>query len=995
MTFTRPQPADFPSTAASALAHELTKVIEGEVRFDKKTRALYATDASLYRQVPIGVVTPRTAEDVAHTLRLCRAFGAPVLPRGAGTSLAGQSCNVAVIIDFSRYMNRLISLDPERQRASVEPGCVLDQLREQAEQHQLTFGPDPSTHTHNCIGGMLGNNSCGVHSIMAGRTLDNVHSMKVMTYDGLVLDVGPTDETTLTDIIAAGGRRGEIYAGLKRLRDEYADLLREGHANIPRQISGYNLNQLLPEHGFNVARALVGSEGTCVTILEAELELIPSPAHRCVLVLGYEDIYASAEHVMDILKHKPIGLEGMDHILFEEMKAKRMNPEAREMLPKGQGWLFVEFGDETPAHAKAKACALQNAMAQLEPPSEMALFEGEFEQEVVWQARESGLGATAQSPQLGDTFPGWEDAAVAPENIAEYLRDFRALMHRFGYDAALYGHFGDGCVHCRINFDLTSDAGKQKWQAFMQEAAELVISYGGSLSGEHGDGQIRAELLPRMYGKEHVRVMREFKALWDPQGKMNPGKVVDPYPMTANLRPGSDLHFEPHSTHFSFPQDDGNFMRAANRCVGIGECRRSGGGVMCPSYRATHEEQHSTRGRARLLFEMLKGDPLSGNWQEPAVKEALDLCLACKGCKRDCPVNVDMATLKAEFAAHHFKHRLRPRAAYSMGLIWWWSRVAGHIPRLTNFMLHAPGIHRLVKWLGGIAGERTMPHYATEHFRAWFARRAPVNSRQPKVILWPDTFNNYFFPETLQASVRVLEAAGYQVLIPPRPLCCGRPLYAEGMLDLARTQLRDILDNLHSPTMLDDSQQPLPLVGVEPSCITSFRDELPELFPQDQRARHLAERTYLLSEFLQKDGYHPPHLKRKALVHIHCHQYASLDAQADKVLLERMGMKVDLLDAGCCGMAGSFGFDATKYPVSQRIVEQSLAPAVRASASDTLIITNGFSCKEQILQATGRQTLNMAEVIDLAIQQGPPRSALLASTGRNEMQVTSVLHQRQ
>lgn len=970
------------------LAERLENRIQGEVHFDRGSRALYATDASLYRHLPVGVVIPRTYEDVRQTLEICRDAQVPVLSRGAGTSLAGQTCNTAVILDFSKYLNRLLELDPQRRLARVQPGCVLDRLREAAEQHHLTFGPDPSTHNHNCLGGMLGNNSCGVHSVMAGRTADNVRSLRILTADGEEMEVGPTSAEELERIIAAGGRRGEIYAGLKQIRDRYAELIRSATPDLPRRVSGYNLDELLPEKGFNVARALVGSEGTCVTILEAELELIPSPPERVLLVLGYPDVFCAADHVTEILRFQPIGLEGIDCKLIRQMADKDLHAHGRQLLPDGAGWLFVEFGGASREEAKARALELVEHLAPgevgalqeneiLDLPARddrpaIVLFEEESHQTMLVKTREAGLAATARSDRLGETYEGWEDAAVPPEKLGQYLRKFRALLRKHGYEAALYGHFGDGCVHCRINFDIDSEAGIANWRAFMTEAADLVVSFGGSLSGEHGDGQVRAQLLPRMFGEDYVAVMRQFKSLWDPEHLLNPGKVVEPYPMTANLRSNIPRMF---GNTFSFAADHHSFVHAADRCVGVGECRRTSGGVMCPSYRATLDEQHSTRGRSRLLFEMLRGDALTDGWRDRSVHAALDLCLACKGCKRDCPVSVDMATLKAEFMSRYYKGRLRPRAAYTMGLIWWWSRVAGVVPGLANFFLQSRHLSPLVKKLGGIATERAMPRYAAQPFRAWFAARAPVNVDKPPVMLWPDTFNNYFHPHILQAAVRVLEAAGYRVCIPPKALCCGRPLYAEGMLGQARRQLHDILDSL-TPA----AERHMPVVGVEPSCVASFRDELPDLYNSDERAHYLASNTYLLTEFLRRGGFHPPRLERRALVHTHCHQHASLHPDADREMLERMGVEHQILDAGCCGMAGSFGFDAEKYAVSVRIAEQALLPQLRAASADTLIITNGFSCKEQVAQLAGRRTWNMAEVLELALLQGEPTLELIATS---------------
>ncbi|HZR37544.1 MAG TPA: FAD-binding and (Fe-S)-binding domain-containing protein [Nevskia sp.] len=961
------QPARFSKAQAQALADALRRRVAGEVRFDGGSRALYATDGSIYRQVPIGVVLPKTLDDVLATVEACREHDAPLLPRGGGTSLAGQCCNVAVVMDFSKYLNRILSIDAPRRRARVQPGCVLDHLRNEAERHHLTFGPDPSTHAHNTLGGMLGNNSCGTHSIMAGRTVDNVHAMDVLTYDGLRLQVGPTGDEELEAIIRGGGRRGEIYAGLKRLRDRYAGLIRTRYPKIPRRVSGYGLDQLLPEQGFNVARALVGCEGSCVTILEAALRLVDSPQHRSLLALGYPDVFHAADHVEEILGYGPIALEGIDQRLIEFMKRKHLHPRDRELLPPGGGWLLTEFGGGSREESDERARRLMRHLRKLKDAPQMKLFDDRAEEQHLWKVRESGLGATAYVPGERITHEGWEDAAVPPQHVGAYLRDFKQLLDKYRYRTALYGHFGDGCVHCRIDYDVSSEAGIAQWRAFMDEAADLVVRYGGSLSGEHGDGQVRASLLPKMFGPELMQAFREFKAIWDPRHRMNPGKKVEPFPMDANLRSGPDYHPLPQTTFFAYPDDHHSFAFAADRCVGVGNCRNHSGGVMCPSYRGTHEERHSTRGRSRLLFEMIKGEPLDQGWRSSAVHEALDLCLACKGCKRDCPVNVDMATYKAEFMAHYYRGRLRPRAAYSMGLIWWLCRTAAAVPWLANFLLQTPGLAPLLKSLGGIALQRRIPVYARETFTEWWKKHTPANDGAPEVLLWPDTWNNYFYPGPLQAAVRVLEAAGYRVRLPGATLCCQRPLYAEGMLELARHELGRILDQL-APSMA----RGVPLVGLEPSCIASFRDELPRLFPADERADYLRRNAFLLGEFLEKGGWQPPSLPRAALVHEHCHHHASLGVEAERALLRRLGLRATYPEAGCCGMAGSFGFDARHFELSQRIGELALLPAVRAAPDDTLILANGFSCREQIGQNTGRRVMTLAEVLDLALHEGEP-----------------------
>jgi FAD/FMN-containing dehydrogenase/Fe-S oxidoreductase len=936
------------------------------VRFDRGSRALYATDGSSYRQVPIGVVLPRDIDDVIATVSLAREYGAPILCRGGGTSLAGQCCNVAVVIDTSKYLNGILQVDSARRVARVQPGVVLDHLRTAAERHHLTFGPDPASHDRCTLGGMIGNNSCGVHSIMAGKTDDNIEELEIFTYDGLRMRVGPTSGQELEQIIREGGRRGQIYAGLKGLAATYGDLIRQHYPNIPRRVSGYNLNYLLPEHGFHVARALVGSEGTCVTILEATCRLVESPPERVLLVIAYPDIYQCADHVPEIMQHKPIGLEGMDDLLIEYMKRKKLDLPGLALLPQGGGWLLAEFGGSTAQQAESQARGAMESLARSATPPQMRLFTDKQQVKRVWEVRESGLGATSHVPGEPLTWEGWEDAAVAPENLGKYLRDFRKLMDAYGYRGVLYGHFGHGCVHTRTNFDMQTREGVRKYRKFVEECADMVVSYGGSLSGEHGDGQSRAELLPRMFGPELVQAFREFKALWDPDWKMNPGKVVEPYRLDENLRPGIDAPVVVRPTHFHFPDDNGDLALATLRCVGVGKCRRDEGGVMCPSFRATRDEEHSTRGRAHLLWEMTRGDVLRDGWRDEHVKDSLDLCLSCKGCKSECPVGVDVATYKAEFLSHYYEGRPRPRSAYAFGNIDLWARLASHAPGLANLATQLPFLREISKLVTGMPLHRSIPAFAPQTFRDWFARREPRPDGSP-VVLWADTFNNYFLPHTAKAAVEVLEAAGFRVLLPLAPLCCGRPLYDFGMLDRAKGLLLDTLD-----TLAIEIEAGMPVVVLEPSCAAVFRDELINLFPNDARARRLSQQTFLLSEFLEKEakGFQPPRLDRKALVHGHCHHKSVMKMTDEESVLKRMGVAYEAPAPGCCGMAGSFGFEHDKYDISVAIGEMELLPAVRNASPDSLIIADGFSCREQIAQCTDRHALHLAEVIQMALQEG-------------------------
>jgi FAD/FMN-containing dehydrogenase/Fe-S oxidoreductase len=949
-------------TAEHTLEESLRDVVEGEVRFSDGDRALYSTDASNYRQVPIGVVIPKDVDDVVRAVEVCDDQGAPILPRGGGTSLAGQTCNVAVVLDCSKYLREVIDIDAEARTARVQPGVVLDHLQERARPRGLRFGPDPATHSRCTLGGMIGNNSCGVHSVMAGRTQDNVRSLDVLTPDGVRLTVGPTTGEELERLAGRPGRVGAIYAGLRELRDRHAEAIRSRFPDIPRRVSGYNLPELLPERGFDVARALVGTEGTCVTILGATVDLIPDPRARSLLVLGYPDVYAAADDVPAIMEHEPIGLEGIDDVLAADMREKGVHTDELGMMPRGRAWLLVEFGGdskrETDAAAKEVVSRLEGSSSTVQ---DSELYDDPAREARVWEVRESGLGATARVPGQRDTWPGWEDSAVAPEALGSYLRELRGLYDRYGYHAALYGHFGQGCVHTRIDFDLQSAEGIARYRAFVEEAAGMVLDHGGSLSGEHGDGQARAELLERMYGKELVDAFGAFKAIWDPEGRMNPGKVVDPDPLDSNLRLGVDYRPKPADTVFAYPDDGGDFARATLRCVGVGACRRTEGGVMCPSFMVTHEEKDSTRGRARALFEMLEGDPLERGWREDAVKDSLDLCLSCKGCKSDCPVSVDMATYKAEFLHRYNAGRLRPRAAYAIGLIPWTARLASRAPRAANAVLGGSITGRVAKWLGGVAPERAMPQFAGATLRRRFRSHRPAASTDVRgpVVLWPDTFNGYWHPDTGMAAVEVLEAAGYRVALPPAWVCCGRPLYDFGMLDVARATLRRTIKVLR-PAL----RRGLPIVGLEPSCVAVFRDELINLFPEDPDAQRLASQFCTLAELLAEhtEGWEPIPRSGRAIVQPHCHHHAVMGFETDAELLRRTGLDVEVLDAGCCGMAGAFGFEAEHYDVSMAVGERALLPAVRA-APDAIVVADGFSCRTQIEQGTGRRAWHLAEVL--------------------------------
>jgi FAD/FMN-containing dehydrogenase/Fe-S oxidoreductase len=931
----------------------LRHAVRGEVRFDEAYRAVYSCDSSNYRQVPLGVVCPLDADDVVAALQACRRHRTPMTFRGAGTSLAGQTTNATVIVDTSRHMRHIVEVDPGARLARVQPGVTRDQLAKPLEaQYNLSFPPDTSTHAYATFGGMIANNSCGAHSVMTGRTSDNLESLKIALVDGTRMRVGATSEDELERICADGDRRAEIYRALRDLRDRYGDLVRERYPKIPRRVSGLNLDDLLPERGFHVARALAGSEGTCAAILEATVHLHPWPRAKALLLLGYPSIFEAADHVPEVVATGCMACEAIDQVLVDDMREQGLHESEIPMLPDGHGWLLVEYGADTREEADDQARA---ALERLDAPSSH-MYDDPADEDRLWKVREAGLGATAYLPGAVDHYEGWEDAAVAPERLGGYLRDFQQLLDRYGYDTSKYGHFGQGLVHCRINFGLRSAGGLAQYRSFMDEVTSLVAEHGGVFSGEHGDGQSKAMFLEKLYGPELLQAFREFKAIWDPDGLMNPRKVVDPYRIDENLKLGTSYSPPDPKVHFAYPADGGSFAHAALRCVGAGKCRDTSEGTMCPSYMATLDEEHTTRGRARVLFEMLRGESVTGGWRSDAVHEALDLCLSCKGCKGDCPVSVDMATYKAEFLSHHYKRRLRPRAAYSMGLIMLHARVAARAPRLANAVAKLG----VVKRAAGIAPERPMPAFAREPFRSWWGRRGAVNPQAPPVGLFADTFNDFLHPEILRATAEVLEAAGRRVEVPDGFACCGRPLYDYGMLDTAERFLHRVLDRLR-PWI----RAGVHLVGAEPSCVAVFRDELPGLLPHDEDAKRLSLQALTLAEYLRQEtpDWQPPRREGRALLHVHCHQAAVIGFDAELELLQAAGLDAEKLDSGCCGLAGSFGFEAEKYELSKAVYEHRLAGIVRGASPDTLLVADGFSCRTQIEQLGGRHALHLAQVL--------------------------------
>ncbi|MFJ1810068.1 MULTISPECIES: FAD-binding and (Fe-S)-binding domain-containing protein [unclassified Streptomyces] len=989
------------------LEGELRKAVRGDVGFDVTSRALVTMDASNYRRVPLGVVAPWDADDVAAVLEVCRVHGVPVVARGGGTSVAGQATGTGVVLDFTRYMNRLVALDPQARTAVVQPGLVLDRLQEAAAPHGLRFGPDPSTHSRCTLGGMIGNNSCGSHSVAWGTTADSVRELEVLTARGEPLRLGQ-------------GWAG-APDGLRALVDGELARLRTGFPELPRRISGYALDALLPENGADVARSFCGSEGTLGVLTEAVVRLVEAPRARVLAVLGYADESAAAEAAAGLLPFGPLTVEGMAADLVPSGSAAA--------LPRGGAWLFVETGGDSKREAHTRAEAIVRAADVVDA----RVVRDPAGQRALWRLREDASGTatrmpgdTSRSPGAGgstEAWPGWEDCAVPPARLGTYLRDFRRLLTEHGLRGTPYGHFGDGCIHVRIDFDLLTGAGIARFRRFSEEVAELVVAHGGSLSGEHGDGQARAELLPKMYGDDMVTLFERTKAVWDPDDLLNPGMLVRPAPLDGNLR-FSVLPHEPVDVAFGYPSDGGDFSAAVRRCVGVAKCRTAptpgsgsgalaGSGVMCPSFRATGREEHSTRGRARLLHEMLAGELVTDGWRSTEVRDALDLCLSCKGCRSDCPVEVDMATYKAEFLHHHYEGRRRPAAHYSMGRLPVWLRWTSRLRAagLLNALASVGPLASLAKRLGGIAAERDIPRLARQTFSDWWRTTGHASESAPEpasgsapravpesgrtgdlVVLWPDTFTEHLSPSVGRAAVRVLEAAGLRVALPPtlrmrgRPVadgrsrsaaalltarrarvCCGLTYVSTGQLDHARVVLRRTLD-LMEPVL----ETAAPVVVLEPSCAAALRTDLPELLHDDPRAARLASRVLTFAETLERHAPHwtPPRLDRPVAGQTHCHQHAVLGDAAERRLREAAGLTGDL-SGGCCGLAGNFGFEKGHFEVSEACAGEQLLPAVRDAPAGAVILADGFSCRTQLEQLAGTRARHLAEVLAEGLADRP------------------------
>ncbi|MCX4710775.1 FAD-binding and (Fe-S)-binding domain-containing protein [Streptomyces griseus] len=958
---TGPSPAASPASPAASpdFVAALRSAVRGTSDFGATARALTTMDASNHRRVPLGVLAPRDAEDIAAALAVCREHGVPVVARGGGTSIAGQATGTGLVLDLTRHLRTVLDLDPATRTAVVQPGVILDDLRAAAAPHGLTFGPDPSTHSRCTLGGMIGNNSCGAHSVAWGTTADNVRALSVVRYGGEALRLEQGSGARPEGARGTRGATAHGPEGVTELIASHLALLRTGYPDLPRRISGYALDALLPEHpgGPDPVRAFCGSEGTLGVVTEATVRLVEAPRARALAVLGYADESAAADAAPGLLPYGPLTVEGMAADLVREAAG----------LPRGAAWLFVETGGDTPAEARAHADRLLRAADAVDG----TVVTDPAGQRALWRNREDAAGTATRTPDGSEAWPGWEDCAVPPARLGAYLRDFRALLAEHGLRGTPYGHFGDGCIHVRIDFDLISPEGVARFRRFSEETADLVVAHGGSLSGEHGDGQARAELLPRMYGDELVALFGQFKDLWDPSGGLNPGILARPARLDENLR-FAVLPKRPVDVEFGYPQDGGDFAGAVRRCVGVAKCRTekaSGAGVMCPSFRATGEEAHSTRGRARLLHEMLAGEVITDGWRSTEVRDALDLCLSCKGCRSDCPVGVDMATYKAEFLHHHYKGRLRPAAHYAMGRLPRWLRLAAPFARPLNALARLRPLAALAKRLAGIAPERTIPVLATETYSRWLRRHqgggTHILSSDRVVALWADTFTEHLSPQVGRAAVRVLEEATGRTVLPPVPgLCCGLTYVSTGQLDAARRVMRRTLDRL-------DLLPGHPLVVLEPSCAATLRTDLPELLPDDPRAAELAASVRTFAQYLEEyaPDWTPPRLDRPAAGQTHCHQHAVLGDAAERRLRERLGLTGEL-SGGCCGLAGNFGFEKGHWEVSAACAEEQLLPAVGEAEPGTELLADGFSCRTQLDQLAGRRARHLAEVIAEELEPG-------------------------
>ncbi|GLY15095.1 lactate dehydrogenase [Kineosporia sp. NBRC 101677] len=914
-----------------------------EVRDDAGTKAMYATDASLYRIPPLAVVRPRHTDEVATTLEIARSLGVPLTSRGGGTSIAGNAIGRGIVIDFSRHLNRVLEVDPATRTARVEPGTVHAVLQKAVLPHGIRFGPDPSSHPRCTIGGMIGNNACGNRALGYGRTSDNVLAMTHLLASGQTLRTGYSPdgtpfaegpETLLQELHAAAGRH------LKAARTEFDQ--------FGRQLSGYAVQHLLPER-FDLGQALVGSEGTLGILTEATVRLVKDPAHRVVVAIGFTDIVAAGEAAPTVVTFRPTACEGMDERLVEVLRARR-GDSAIPPMPKGGAWLLVEIAGDDQAEVLERAHALAGAGLGLQS----LVVQDAVTQARLWRIREDGAGLAGRAPSGKPAWPGLEDAAVPPAKLGAYLARFDELVAGYGMTSAPYGHFGDGCMHVRLDYPLDHPDGLVVLREFLTAAAGLVAEFGGSISGEHGDGRARGELLSLMYSSDAISLFGAVKQAFDPQNVLNPGVLVDPDPFDADVRAAGVSYRK--DLAFSYAHDDGDLSQALHRCTGVGKCRAdnsAAGGVMCPSYLATREEKDSTRGRARVLQDVVRGDL---SWNHPSVADSLDLCLSCKGCASDCPTGIDMATYKSEALHQKYKGRLRPRSHYTLGWLPRWARLAGRVPRLANLGMTLPGLNKLALFGAGVDSRRSVPEFARTPFRRWWSRQDTKTGGTP-VMLFVDSFSDAFSPAVAEATVQVLREAGYEPRLPSAGTCCGLTWITTGQLDAARKILGSTVTELAAA-----ARAGIPIVGIEPSCTAVLRTDAVELLDTED-AHLVADSTKTLAELLTAtEGWNPPDLTGTTIIaQPHCHHHAVLGWNTDKALLARTNADIQTL-AGCCGLAGNFGVEIGHYEVSLAVADQHLMPALKAKP-DAVVLADGFSCRTQVSDLADRPSVHLAQLL--------------------------------
>ena len=946
--------------ARRALARDLEHVVPGGVHFDGAHRAAYATDASIYRVTPLGIVTPGSPEEAAAVVAVCVSHGAPILPRGGGTSLAGQTTGAAVVVDLSKRMHRVLEVDRDGRTARVEPGVVLDRLNKVVAGHGLMFGPDVATSSRACLGGMIGNNSCGARSIVYGKTVDHVVSVDLVLSDGAKITLGP------------GSRDRRVVEALGIAGDHAAEV-RARYPRILRRVSGYNLDELLAE-GPNPARLIAGSEGTLGLMTGAVVGLVPKPAATVIGLVRFDDLRRAMDAVPRVLETSPSAVELLDRLLVDLARGSTaLGERARVMPPGDEAILIVEYSGDQPAALLDRLADLERAVGGTGEAAGVVRVTDPNAQADVWAVRKAGLGILMSIPGSAKPVAFVEDTAVAPERLGEFVRGFDAIVRSEGASAAFYGHASAGCLHIRPILDLKRPDRVEAMVRITEAVAGLVAEHDGAMSGEHGDGRARSHLLEEFFGPALVGAFEKVKRTFDPAGLFNPGVIVAPGPMTDHLRHGEGYQPPPGSEQTTFHfRREGGLLAAAEACNGNGACRKLEGGIMCPSYMATRDELHSTRGRANALRAALAGEIPGFGPTDPSLLEAMDLCVGCKGCLKECPTSVDVARMKAEtLSAWHAEHGITLRERI-LGRWPEWARRAAWAPSLANGLLALPPARALVNRALGLDPARPLPPVAKQTFRSWFHHRPrsdhpppPDAGGRPAVVLFDDTFTNHHEPENGRAAVAVLEAAGFGVLLPPRPVCCGRTYLSKGLLADAKEQARRALDSL-APAALAGA----PIVGLEPSCILTFRDEIPDLL-DDPRAELVARATITLPELLDRTDHKLPLTAprrtraTRVMVHGHCHEKALVGMAPTRRLLARIpGLEVEVADTTCCGMAGSFGYEAEHAAVSRAIAEVSFLPAIRRAGDETILVMDGTSCRQQAAHIAGREAVHIARFLE-------------------------------